>query len=277
MQESQLDVHELGRDLDRRDFVSSEKVDEETVEQLEELITKNSIGKGNATFHKLFPGIPSGETLTHTFSCALQKEVLYQGKLFVSKKHVCFHSSVLLKDTKVVIDVSDVKQVKKQSLALSMLSIRTLAGEKYSFVSLRNRDWCYKLLQSLCPHTQGLSLNSSPHVSSTDNQDADTISCPSSLDGSVEQWLERDSNLPGNDFTRLSKGGPRQRYSSSPRRSRSREQVDHGTDNECVCVCVCSVVLLLLSSGYIGLRIVALENQLNSLGAVTDFSRHHTE
>lgn len=41
----------------------------------------------------------------------------------------------------------------------------------------------------------------------------------------------------------------------------------------CVCVCVSfRVVLLLLSSGYIGLRIVALEEQLTSLGALPGFT-----
>lgn len=35
------------------------------------------------------------------------------------------------------------------------------------------------------------------------------------------------------------------------------------------------VVLLLLSSGYIGLRIVALEEQLTSLGALSDFTLHN--
>ena len=39
-----------------------------------------------------------------------------------------------------------------------------------------------------------------------------------------------------------------------------------------VCVCVTRVMLLLLSSGYIGLRIVALEEQLNLLGALPEFS-----
>lgn len=38
-----------------------------------------------------------------------------------------------------------------------------------------------------------------------------------------------------------------------------------------VCVCVCRALLLLLSSGYIGLRIAALEEQLNTLGARTEF------
>lgn len=35
------------------------------------------------------------------FTCALQKEVLYHGKLYISENNVCFFSSVLLKETKV--------------------------------------------------------------------------------------------------------------------------------------------------------------------------------
>lgn len=37
------------------------------------------------------------------FTCALQKEILYQGKLFVSENWICFHSKVFGKDTKVCI------------------------------------------------------------------------------------------------------------------------------------------------------------------------------
>lgn len=37
------------------------------------------------------------------------------------------------------------------------------------------------------------------------------------------------------------------------------------------------MVVLLLVSGYIGLRIVALEAQLDSLGALTEFSLRHKE
>lgn len=33
--------------------------------------------------------------------CALQKEVPYHGRLYVTEAHACFYSSVLLKDTKV--------------------------------------------------------------------------------------------------------------------------------------------------------------------------------
>lgn len=37
---------------------------------------------------------------------------------------------------------------------------------------------------------------------------------------------------------------------------------------------VCRVVMLVLSSGYIGLRIVALEEQLTTLGALPEFTLH---
>lgn len=35
------------------------------------------------------------------YICALQKEVPYHGRLYITDTHACFYSSVLLKDTKV--------------------------------------------------------------------------------------------------------------------------------------------------------------------------------
>ncbi|CAG07762.1 unnamed protein product [Tetraodon nigroviridis] len=60
-----------------------------------------SLQKHNKSFHKLFPEIPENEMVTHACSCSLQREVLYHGRLFLSENYLCFHSSVLLKDTKV--------------------------------------------------------------------------------------------------------------------------------------------------------------------------------
>lgn len=37
------------------------------------------------------------------YICALQKEVPYHGRLYITDTHACFFSSVLLKDTKVFI------------------------------------------------------------------------------------------------------------------------------------------------------------------------------
>ena len=36
------------------------------------------------------------------YTCALQKDILYQGKMFVSDNWICFHSKVFGRDTKVI-------------------------------------------------------------------------------------------------------------------------------------------------------------------------------
>lgn len=35
------------------------------------------------------------------YTCALQKDILYQGKMFISDNWICFHSKVFGRDTKV--------------------------------------------------------------------------------------------------------------------------------------------------------------------------------
>jgi hypothetical protein len=50
--------------------------------------------KRNRDFHNLFRNIPQNEYLINDYSCALQREILSQGKIFVSLHHVCFHSNI---------------------------------------------------------------------------------------------------------------------------------------------------------------------------------------
>ncbi|CDQ95123.1 unnamed protein product [Oncorhynchus mykiss] len=102
LEEAQLETQGLGCSLNRSNSLRSETIEEESFHRPDGVIvTKNSFVKYNKAFHKLFEDIPAEEKLTHAFTCALQKEVLYHGKLFVSVNYVCFYSSVLLKDTKV--------------------------------------------------------------------------------------------------------------------------------------------------------------------------------
>ncbi|KAM8727033.1 uncharacterized protein AB9X84_000879 [Acanthopagrus schlegelii] len=267
---------------------------EENLERSDGLNSHSSV-KHNKSFHKLFPEIPEAETLTQTFTCALQKEVLYHGKLFVSEHHVCFHSSVLLKETKVVIPASSVREVKKHNSALSMMSIETADGEKHSFVSLRNREMCYKLLETVCSHAQGVS---SPHLSSAENEaDHDLGSSYSSLEDSVDRDQSRQSSIC------LDNGFPQTSSEAPTRCSSARQNSLIDTDDRAVSwiwrivqrvtsfsllrefrdlspffyLYMMLMVVLLLVSGYIGLRIVALEAQLDSLGALTELSLRHKE
>ncbi|XP_063741763.1 GRAM domain-containing protein 2B-like isoform X2 [Eleginops maclovinus] len=252
----------------------------------------NSFLKHKKTFHKMFPEIPERENLTHTFSCALQKEVLYHGKLYVSENYVCFHSSVLLKDTKVVIPASSINDIKKHNSGLSMVSIHIAGGDKYTFVSLRNREMCYKLLLSLCSHeqcvvflTQAKSSNSSPHVSSADNEaDHDVASGYSSLEDSIDHDQSRGGSINlNNDLPQMSSEGPTKGNSTSQNRTEGDARVlwwiwritesvaslfffrEVRNLSTLFYVYVLLMTLLLLAFGYMGLRIIALEEHLTQL------------
>ncbi|KAM8874273.1 GRAM domain-containing protein 2B isoform 2-T2 [Spinachia spinachia] len=299
--------------ITRQEAVRSQTFDEDAVTgfaRTDGTGTQTSFTKHNKTFHKLFPEIPQCEDLIHAYICALQKEVPYHGRLYITDTHACFYSSVLLKDTKVVIPVSCIHVVKKQNTALlvpNALSIRTSEGDKFLFVSLRNRESCYQLLRSVSPQLEDGSTTSSPVFSSAENS-FDKIklvnSSQSSLDdgfhqfdGSLESQSPQDQLVhrthrahrePKDDaptFRSLHMQEPSD-CSSSEELSVSGSWVWNVTEkaksllvqreastlNTLLFIYLILVVLLLLSSGYIGLRIVALEQQLTTLGALSDFT-----
>lgn len=296
LDDARQQIQELNQSLNTNMSIREQTITEETIDRSDGLVTNNSFLKHNKTFHKLFQELPEGENLTHTFTCSLQKEGLYHGKLFVSENYVCFYSSVLLKDTKVVIPASSVRQVKKQNSALSVLSIQTADGEKYSFVSLRNRGMCYKLLQTVCSIAPGESENNSPHMSSAENEaDQDVVSSNSSVEDSIDHKLSRkNSSDLDNSFPQFSSEAPSRRSStrqSSLTEEDNRDWIWRIADRVApffslreirnlsvlFYIYLMLLVLLLLASGYIGLRIIALEEQLNSLGALTELTFHHRE
>ncbi|KAM6918959.1 uncharacterized protein FYW49_008486 [Xenentodon cancila] len=289
---ARLEVPQQNHSLDSKVSLRDQTIAEESLERSDGPMQNHGYLKHDKTFHKLFTEIPESEYLKDVFTCSMQKEFLYYGKLFVSEHHVCFHSSVLLKDTKVVIPVSSVCEIKKQNSTLSVLSIQTSNGEKYSFAHIRNWEICCKLLQSICLHAQEGSPTSSPHLSSAENEgEPDMASSYSNVDDSLDF-----SSIYLDDFPQMSSEAP-----SSCSSTRESSLTDDNrrvvswiwriTDktmslfrfgemkalNILVYIYVMLLLLLLLTSGYIGLRITALEEQLNSLGALSEFSSHYKE
>ncbi|RXN37288.1 G- coupled receptor 55-like protein [Labeo rohita] len=192
VQQQQLQAKSLSRPVQPR----SHTLDiDRPLERTESLNSRSSFMKHNKTFHKLFPEIPETEDLLHAYVCALQKEVPYHGRLYISDSSLCFFSSVLLKDTKVIIPVTNVNILKKQNTALlvpNAISVRTTDGEKYLFVSLRNREGCYKLLRSVCPQLEDGSANSSPLFSSAENSFDQTKLVQNSSQSSLDDTFEVD-------------------------------------------------------------------------------------
>ncbi|XP_010740515.1 GRAM domain-containing protein 2B isoform X1 [Larimichthys crocea] len=310
LEAAQLEIQQQHKTLTRQVAISSETfdVDSRSFERTEGTGTQSSFMKHNKTFHKLFPDIPKSEDLIHAYICALQKEVPYHGRLYITDTNACFYSSVLLKDTKVVIPVSCIHIVKKQNTALlvpNALSLRTSDGDKYLFVSLRNRESCYQLLRSVCPQIEDGSTNSSPIFSSAENSfDKSKLvnTSQSSLDDSFDQFDGSESqslqeqplhrphreavpnanvsafrslHLQQSDSSsseELSASGGSWVWNVTEKAKSLLVQREASTLNTLLFIYLILVVLLLLSSGYIGLRIVALEEQLTSLGALPEFT-----
>uniref|UniRef100_A0A5F9D8K2 GRAM domain containing 2B n=1 Tax=Oryctolagus cuniculus TaxID=9986 RepID=A0A5F9D8K2_RABIT len=149
---------------DKNDYKAEGKSDSKSERKKS---SSSSQYKANMHFHKLFLEVPTEEPLRQSFTCALQKEILYQGKLFVSENWICFHSKVFGKDTKISIPAFSVTLIKKTKTALlvpNALIIATVT-DRYIFVSLLSRDSTYKLLKSVCAHLE----NASPNPCNTPN------------------------------------------------------------------------------------------------------------
>ncbi|XP_030074966.1 GRAM domain-containing protein 2B isoform X1 [Microcaecilia unicolor] len=251
-----------------------------------------NLPKHNVTFHKVFKEVPEEENLIDSFSCAWQKEVLYQGRLYISPNFICFFCSMLRKEIKTQIPVTSVAVLKKANTARlvpNALSIKTIEGEKYLFGSLRNREAAYQVVSSLCSHLQDGSTSSSPLVSAGDTS---SEHCKKTLNSSLsdlEQKSDEVCRFPdvpdgASQVINRIKGG-NQVAGSSPEvqskgeswKNKARPKTaiqsrwrEISTINVLLIIYLLLVVLLLVSSGYIGLRIVELEQQLTSMGAWPD-------
>ncbi|XP_012931584.1 GRAM domain-containing protein 2 isoform X3 [Heterocephalus glaber] len=115
------------------------------------------LNKYNHQYHKLFKDIPLEEMVLKVCSCALQRDLLVQGRLYISPNWLCFHANLFGKDIKVVIPVVSVEMIKKHKMARLLpngLAITTNTSQKYVFVSLLSRDSVYDMLRRVCTHLQ---------------------------------------------------------------------------------------------------------------------------
>ncbi|XP_028273844.1 GRAM domain-containing protein 2B-like [Parambassis ranga] len=141
----------------------------------------NQLSKTNTQYHKIFKEVSKDELLKQSYTCALQRDILYQGKMFVSDNWICFHSKVFGRDTKISIPVMSVTFIKKTKTALlvpNALVIET-ARDQHVFVSFLSRNTTYKLLKSICLHLEVEKSCSSNITSSCEN--SFRVKCPASL------------------------------------------------------------------------------------------------
>ncbi|XP_078423067.1 GRAM domain-containing protein 2B isoform X4 [Cetorhinus maximus] len=242
--------------------------------------------KTNATYHKLFKHVEKDELLKQSFTCALQKDILYQGKLFVSENWICFNSKVFGRDIKIAIPAFSVTQIKKQKTALLVPNALCISTEleKFMFVSLLSRDATYKLLKSVCIHLEDRCDDISPNPSSLEN----------SFRAERPTSLPLEFNIEGlSDLAVCRRRELEQSSSSGSQTPESENSQGHSlvhflhrvksngvqylSVNNLLVLYLIIVIVLILSSFYMGLKIIALEQRLASLGALPEYNAHHKD
>ncbi|PTB70904.1 hypothetical protein BBK36DRAFT_16523 [Trichoderma citrinoviride] len=107
--------------------------------------------KRNRDFHTFFKSVPDDDYLIEDYSCALQREILAHGRLYVSEGHLCFSSNILGWTTTLVMSFDEIVSVEKRSTALVFkngLMISTLHA-KHIFASFTSRDATYDLIVNI--------------------------------------------------------------------------------------------------------------------------------
>ncbi|KAI4129425.1 MAG: hypothetical protein LQ338_002265 [Usnochroma carphineum] len=104
--------------------------------------------KRNKDFHQTFRSVPEDDYLIEDYSCALQREILLAGRLYVSEGHICFSSNILGWVTMLVISFDEIVSVEKENTAMvfpNAIAIQTLQA-RHTFRSLLSREATYDLL-----------------------------------------------------------------------------------------------------------------------------------
>ncbi|KAI5969917.1 hypothetical protein CANMA_000957 [Candida margitis] len=112
---------------------------------------KHAPKKRNKEFHQAFKKLPKSEKLIDDFSCALSKDILVQGKMYLSDHYVCFNSNILGWIKHIIIPLQEVIQIEKKSTAglfPNGMVIKTL-HQKYTFASIIGRDSAFRIITNV--------------------------------------------------------------------------------------------------------------------------------
>ncbi|KAF8578615.1 hypothetical protein K439DRAFT_1361765 [Ramaria rubella] len=158
--------------------------------------------KRTADFHALFPTVPEGDYLIDDYGCALQREILIQGRLYISENHICFHANIFGWTTDLVIPIEDITNLDKRMTAYvipNAIQVSTHSG-KYTFASLLSRDTTYDVIYNIWRSVRpGESLPGSPR-GSLDGA-GHTTSFGSVLEGVIPSVIDKLASGTGKPHT----------------------------------------------------------------------------
>ncbi|XP_063982134.1 protein Aster-B-like isoform X2 [Diachasmimorpha longicaudata] len=99
-------------------------------------------------FKRIFKDVPDDERLVVDYSCALQREILVHGRLYVSQNYVCFYANIFTWETIVSLRWKDVASITKEKTALVIPNAISICTEtdKFFLTTFGARDKSYMML-----------------------------------------------------------------------------------------------------------------------------------
>ncbi|XP_034645101.1 protein Aster-C isoform X4 [Trachemys scripta elegans] len=109
------------------------------------MISSSTYKYRSEEFKRQFSHLPDLERLIVDYACALQKDILLQGRLYLSENWLCFHSNIFRWETTISIALKDITFMTKEKTArLIPNAIQIVTeGEKFFFTSFSARDRSY--------------------------------------------------------------------------------------------------------------------------------------
>ncbi|CAO3637343.1 unnamed protein product [Cunninghamella blakesleeana] len=154
--------------------------------------TRFASEKRNKEFHHLFKSIPEEERLIEDYGCALQKEILLQGRIYISQRYVCFNANIFGWVTNLVIAFSDIIEIEKKTTAIiipNAIQISTHQA-KHFFASFLSREQAYEHMMDIW---KSPTIQSSLNKDSNDSYDDDQSNFSDDDDSlSFTEWDEKD-------------------------------------------------------------------------------------
>ncbi|KAH3664201.1 hypothetical protein OGAPHI_004552 [Ogataea philodendri] len=124
----------------------------------------------NVEFHDLFKNVPENDRLLDDFSCALSREILLQGRLYVSEHYLCFNSNLLGWVTSLMISHDEIVHFERKSTAglfPNGIVVETKDG-KHTFASFISRDSTLNFLETIWSKSVALSKSKNEKSRSLD-------------------------------------------------------------------------------------------------------------
>ncbi|XP_012272222.1 GRAM domain-containing protein 1B isoform X2 [Orussus abietinus] len=99
-------------------------------------------------FKKIFKDVPDDERLVVDYSCALQREILAHGRLYVTQNYVCFYANIFTWETLVSLRWKDVTSITKEKTAIVIPNAILISTEtdKFFLTTFGARDKTYLML-----------------------------------------------------------------------------------------------------------------------------------